>query len=320
VRAAHHGRERRGLAPALDPRHPIGGGALHGHRLALVAPRRRIGEAHGGHGASDGMERAAPPAHPWIVVQALQRLRGQVLQARAAVDQECLHEDRAQPLVGAGLAVAPALKPRVHGAEGAADRLAAEYPLSEREAVEGAELVERGEAAEQVAVGGDVGPDGLVQPTWPRPLEGVPVLPDQPNPRLPRPAPVGGALLRAPGQHEPDRVQRRAAVKCGVGPMQGKPRSVERRQQAADGGPPRQRRIVAPPSAKMPSQGRQRLLFVRRQCRAAVEAGNIEDRRRRAHAWPAGSTPASMATRQSWICAMPRASLSASSRPERWMY
>ena len=105
----------------------------------------------------------------------------------------------------------------------------------------------------------------------------------------------------------------------GIGPVQGNTRSVERRRQAAERSP-RQRRIVAAPAAKMPSQGRQRLLLVRRQRRAAVEAGNIEERRRRAHAWPAGSAPASMATRQSWICAMPRASLSASSRPERWMY
>ena len=76
--------------------------------------------------------------------------------------------------------------------------------------------------------------------------------------------------------------------------------------------PLRQCPVVAAPAAKLPAQGRQRLPLGWRERWAAVEAGDVDKRRRRGHAWPAGSAPASMATRQSWICAMPRASLPAS--------
>src|SRR4051812_34444318 len=77
------------------------------------------------------------------------------------------------------------------------------------------------------------------------------------------------------------------------------------------------RGIVAPTSPELPSQRCQCLPLASGQHGGAVERDDLEERRRHAHAHPAGSAAASMAMRQSWICAMPCASLPASSRPER---
>src|SRR3954447_6265932 len=66
--------------------------------------------------------------------------------------------------------------------------------------------MKRIEAAEEIAVGGDIGPYGLVHPARPGPAESGAVLTDQPHPFLLGPPPVSGALLRAPAQHQSDRI------------------------------------------------------------------------------------------------------------------
>jgi hypothetical protein len=189
-----------------------------------------------------------------------------------------LRGEGADEQVGACGAIAPALQFTRDTFLGVVYGLAAEHSPSEREAIETAETMKRVEAAQQVAVSGDVRAHGLIDPVRPRSCEGMPVRPDQPHPCLLRPAPESGTLLRAPGQHETGCIQRRTAVERGIGPVQGKLRGVERHQEAPDDVPLRQCLVVAAPATELPSQGCQRLPLVARQHWDAVEAGNVEER------------------------------------------
>src|SRR3954467_14098914 len=279
-----------------------------------------MGETQPSDRTVDGMELPPARAQARVTVQTLQRLVGQVLQARTAVDQQQLGGDRAHPLVGARRAVAPSLQLGKDALLGEFHGRAADYAPGEGKAVEAAETMKRIEAAEEIAVGGDIGPYGLVHPARPGPAESGAVLTDQPHPFLLGPPPVGGALLRAPAQHQSDRILGRTTVERGVTTVaQREPRRVQRCKQASDRAPLRPRGIVAPTSPELPSQRRQCLPLASGQHGGAVERDDVEEWRR-AHARPAGSAAASMAMRQLWICAMPCASLPASSRPERWTY
>src|SRR3954471_202986 len=113
--------------------------------------------------------------------------------------------------------------------------------------------MKRIDPAEEIAVGGDIGPYGLVHPARPGPAESGAVLTDQPYPFLLGPPPVGGALLRAPAQHQSNRILGRPTVERSVTTVaQREPRRVQRCEQASDRAPLRRRGIVAPTAPERP--------------------------------------------------------------------
>src|SRR6266700_4111397 len=95
---------------------------------------------------------------------------------------------------------------------GVVNRVPSEDAPGHRQLVDVAELVEGGEAAEQVGVGGDVGPDRAVDPARPGPFELRCAGADQPSPVLIRPPPEGAVVLGAAQQHQADRIGDRALV------------------------------------------------------------------------------------------------------------
>src|SRR3954467_8818953 len=98
--------------------------------------------------------------------------------------------------------------------------------------------MKRIEAAEEIAAGGDIGPYGLVHPARPGPAESGAGLTDQPHPFLLAPPPAGGALLRAPAQHQSNRLLGRTTVERAVTTVaQREPRRVQRCKQASDRAP-----------------------------------------------------------------------------------
>lgn len=117
-----------GGVPAFDPGGPGLGGALDRGRAAVLGQGRRVAVAERGDGSLYAVQGAGVPACPrGVIPQVGEGVRGQVLQQRAAVEQERLAEHGGQPLVLAATdAVAPPPEDVCDLLDGAVDRFLAE--------------------------------------------------------------------------------------------------------------------------------------------------------------------------------------------------
>ncbi len=330
------GRERGRAVPALHLRLPGRRASARPRRVTARQPLRRVAEAQLGDGPLHGVQRVAPRGgQEALAAGPLEQLGAQVLQVRAAVQEEHLAGDHRQQLVVvAAEPVAPPGQHRADAADLAVDPVAPEDAPGQGEAAEAAEPVEGSEAAEQEGVRGQVRAHGIVGPAGGRLAEPVLVPAQQPGPLLIGPRPVGPARLGAPQQHHRCRVQHRPAPVRRQRRLQRRGtsssgRSRRRTCRHRPGGRvvPGQPAQVAGPSSTMASFSAP---GARARCRSGAgstghrqgpgkpgAAGRGGDGHRAASA---PSPPVRAWTRQAWMCCMPRLSLSASSRPDRWIY
>ena len=268
-----------------------------------------------------------------------QGLGGQVLQPRAAVEQQHLADHRCQRSRGRGDTPSRPAPSRTCSTPASTGSL----PNTRRARVgrvEAAEPVEGGEPAEQVGVGEQVGAGAGA---------------DLPGPRLPELAPCW--RRSGPTQSCVDQPQKARAELAAAHAAPARPRRARTAAGGASSGAqcraarascerprpagrsaatarvsrqvvvaPRRRSIPPSPAAPRLGLGQQSASVDsgsgRRPCPERVAAALVIGRwrvtghRRRRLRSPAR---VSISTRQAWICSMPRLSLSARSRPDRWM-
>ena len=298
-------------------------------------PLRRIAEPQVRDGPLHGVQRVAlRGGQEALAADPLEQPGAQVLQVRAAVEEEHLAGDHRQQLVVvAAEPVAPSGQHRADPADLAVHAVAPEDAPGQGKAAEAAEPAEGGEAAEQEGVRGQVRAHGVVRPARGGLAEPVLVLAQEPGPLLLGPCPVGPAGLGAPQQHHRGRVQHRPAPVRGQRALQRCGRVVERPQQAPD-------LLPAPGGRVVPGQAAQvagpelddRVLLRRPEQRRRVVAGRVDRPLPRAgeSGRPAAegdghrdaSVPSPLVrawTRRAWMCCMPWLSFPASSRPDRWI-
>ena len=276
-------------------------------------------------------------SHRGIGAQPGQRLAGQVLQPRAAVKQQHVADHGCQVSFGATM-IAPAGENVADLPDGIINRVFAEHARGQRLAVEAPNAVERGEPAQQVGVGEQVRACAGAHLPRPRLPELASAGPDQVGPVLRGPRPVRQAQLGAPCQDKSGRVPGEPALVAGIWmPVQRGPGVVERPHQLPDRPPGRRAQVAvsAPeqiqpesPQAGHLGHGELALPGVAFQVNGpwpGRRTGRAGDSRRRcpghAQRSPAGCSPrrASVSTRHAWMWSMDLLSLSARSRPDRWI-
>jgi hypothetical protein len=218
-------------------------GAAGGPGRTPVGPSRwRIAEPKLGHRALHGVYGVQPgPAEQPLLADPVEQIGAHVLQVRAAVGQHQLRDGhRQQGVLGAAELIAPAGQYLAEPGEPDVDQVAAEHPPARHQPLEAAEAVELAEPAEQERVRGKVGPHLVTDPARrARPeldLRG----PEQIDPVVGGPVPVGAAAgLRAAGQQPGNDVQHRAAPMRGRRRIQPGVDRVQRPKQSGDGPPAR---------------------------------------------------------------------------------
>ena len=339
VDASGDGRQGRCRVPALDPASPgVRCSRDHGRPVTVLRRGRRFRVPEGRQGPVDAVQVSGEvPSHRGIGAQPGQRLAGQVLQPRAAVEQQHV-ADHGRQLSFAAAMVAPAGENVADLPDGIVNRVFAEHARGQRLAVEAPDAVERGEPARQVGVGEQIRACAGAHLPRPRLPELAGARPDQVGPVLRGPRQVRPAQLGAPCQHEGGRVPGEPPLMAGIRvPVQRGPGIVERLHQLPDRPPGRRAQVaVSAPEQFQPEStqavqlghGEQALPGAAFQVNGpwpGRRAGRADGSRRRcpghAQRSPAGCPPrrASVSTRQSWMCCMPWLSLSARSRPDRWI-
>jgi len=208
------------------------------------------------------------------------------------------------------------------------------------QSVEGPELLEAVETPDQVSEGDDEGTDGGLGGERPLSEEGLGALTKEPGPLVAAPGPPRPPKHPAVLEHQPDGVQASSAMTNVISVMKGGPDGIERLSEAGKlpPGPSRAARdtslraVAAQPLG--PDGLKRRVLHVAQRAGAVVDCPRLDGHPLPsarlcaggdgngdgAHFWPAVvSSPDRRLMRQAWISAIPRLSLSESSRPERWM-
>ena len=192
--------------------------------------------------------------------------------------------------------------------------------------------VEGGEPGQQIGMGEQIGT--CLHADLPR--ESLPQLlrTQQISPLAGRPRPEVSAQLAAVVQHDRGGVAGEPPLKHSVGmPVQNRQRLVQRRGQPQNRLPAWVITIPIEPQ-QVETEAVQRIGFVPGQPVAPPETVDVQRpcpgrccgrpdgrRTRSGHGRPVSCSPrrVSISTRQAWIWSMPRASLSAKSRPDRWI-
>lgn len=236
-------------------------------------------------------------------------------------------------MTGAAL-VAPVAEDREDLSDCVVDRGLAEDPVGKGGPLEASDLLERGEAAEEIGEGDHKRACVRADLTAPPTSELSPGPVDQVGPVLVRPAPVAAAELAAADQDQASRVAGEPSLVAGAWrPLEAVPGVGQRLDESLWGCLRRQSQ--APDLLDL-----QAAEHVRLGCGhqgSPVVTGQVERPR------PAGNRPpalggglggprchwpftppgwparVSMSMRREWICCMPRFSFSARSRPDRWM-
>ena len=317
--------DRRGVVPAFDRLRPARGGAGDGDGpLPVSRCRWWTGVSERGQSPVNTMQVAAVemPFDRRVGAQPLQRRGGELVQHRAAVEQQQRADHRLQ-IRGT---ISPSAEHRANGLDCLLDGISTEHSLRQRLPRERPDLIECGEPGEQIGVGEEIG--ACLHADLPR--ETLPQLlwAQQLGPLLCRPGPEVAPQLTAAVQDDRGGVAGEPALEHGVGmPVQHGQRLVQWCGQS-------QNRLPLPVFAvpvepqQVETESLQRIALVLRQPFLATETIQpqrplpsrfrclpIHDRRRR----PVSCSPrrVSISTRQAWMWSMPRASLSASSRPDR---
>ena len=328
--------DRGGRVPPLDPFDPFLRCAFDGGRPGGVFRRgRRRGVPERCQGPVDAVDVFGPTgAHGGIGPQLRQRLIRQVFQQRAVVEQQHLADDCGQHRAAAP--VTPAGQHVLDLPHGVIDLFPAEDPPCQRLAVEAPDRAEGGELAGQAGISDQVGPRvgaDLARVALPQLLIADA---DQAGPVLGCPVPVGALQLAAPHEDQPCRVAGEPPLVTRVRmPVQRIPGRVERPEQPADRLPGLRAGIAAVAPQQTRAQGPQPVEFGRGEFSLPPAAAHVnrpgpgrsrrrrrDDRRRlggHRAAWPAVSMRVSASTRQAWMWSIDLLSLSARSRPDRWI-
>jgi hypothetical protein len=138
VVVANLGRQCGGGVPAFEPFGPRTGGALDRGHPPAVRRRRRGAVAEGGRCPLDPVQSAEIPlGHVRVLPDPVERFGGQIVQHRAAVEQERLTQDRRDPGVDILLdLIAPATKHMRHLLLRVVDAIFAEHAPGQRQALE----------------------------------------------------------------------------------------------------------------------------------------------------------------------------------------
>jgi hypothetical protein len=268
-------------------------------------------------------------------------LGGQVLQARAAIDQQGLGEDPGQS-VAAVLAVLAAISPAVRDhcdfAHRRLEGLGAEHELGQIEPVEVPQLLEIGEAAEKLAQRDqERACCGICRQVLCRAKRGA-ASGAQTCPVPGRPTPPGTVQRAAIGQHNRHRLRPGPAMMDFTVVGKGTKGLVKGINQAGQNPPLHggsARNTAGPLTAKGPQiKGRQSGSLLIQKLRTAIAAvqngqlrpacpGDLPCGRRpelcRDHSGLL-SVPVSISTRQACRCYIEAFSRADSSRPDRWMW
>lgn len=257
---------------------------------------------------------------------------------RAPVEEKQLADDhRQQRVVVPPQLIAPGREDGADAGDLAGHQAASEDPPGQGESLEAAESVEFVEGAQQVCVRGEIGADLVVDPARGVLVELGLVAAEQMDPLLRGPSPKGSASLRATCQQHSDHVEHRASTVRGRWRVQSGVDRLQRDQQTVDHPPADSGRIVVLEPAQIPhpefahchrlgGPDLDSSVVVVRDDRPGPAFGPVlsgQGQARCVHratsvAVPFGEVSASI--RHAWMCFIPRASLSARSRPDRWMY
>ena len=328
--------DRGGGVPPLDPFGPFLRRALDGGRPGGVfrcGRRRSVPERC--QGPVDAVDVFGPVgSHGGVGPELRQRFIRQVFQQRAAVEQQHLADDRGQHRAVAP--VAPAGQHVLDLPHGVIDRFPPEDPPGQRLAVEAPDSVESRDAADKAGVSDQVGPcvgADLARVALPQLLVADS---DQPGPVLVCPVPVSPLQFAAPHEDHPRRVAGKPPLVASVRmPVQCFPGRVERPEHPADRLPGLRAGIVASAPQQARAQSAQPVKLGCGEFPLPPEAGHVhgprpgrirrpcqDDRRRlggHRASWPAVSMRVRASTRHAWIWSIDLLSLSARSRPDRWI-
>jgi hypothetical protein len=325
--------------PALDPACPgVRCSRDHGRPVTVLRRGWRFRVTESGHGPVDAVQVPGEVlSHRGISAQPGQRLAGQVLQPRAAVEQQHVADHGRQVSFAAAM-VAPAGEHVADLPDGIVNRVFAEHARGQRLAVEAPDAVERGKSAQQVGVGEQIRACAGAHLPRPRLPELTGAGPDQVGPVLRGPRQVRPAQLGAPSQHERGRVPGEPPLMAGIWmPVQRGPGVVEGLRQLPDRPPGRRAQVAVsapeqfqPENAQAVHLGHGELALPGAAFQVngpwpGRRAGRAGGSRRRcpghAQRSPAGWSPrrASVSTRQAWMWSMDLLSFSARSRPDRWI-
>jgi len=346
-------RQRRGGVPAFDPVCPGRLGAFDDRRMVVARTHRRLAVPDRRDRPLQRIQHAAlMPGRGRVRPQGGERLRGQVLQPRTAVEQQRLAEHPTQPVLGV---LRPAIPPLVQDVRGLPQRILhrvlPEDQVGQVEPVERAQVVEVGEVAEQVTQGDQERPDRRLGRQRLSGRELLRAGTTQLRPVPARPPPPGPARPRAVLQDDRRRMPPGAAEPRVLAVMQGGPGSIQRLDQAGQhrplgSGPSRdpvravaaqsgraergdrgdlaihQPRPAIPGHRLNPNdlRGDLTVLTGRIRSRSRSHARSGVHRRPVAGSLVSASSSVSISTRQAWICVIEEASFADNSRPDRWMY
>ena len=208
------GGQRRGGVPPLDPPGPRGIGSLDARRVVVAGAHRRVAVAERGDHTLQRVKRrlVLAAAGRGVGMQPGERPVSQVGQAGTAVDQQRLAENAGQLVLPVAdlAAVTPAVQHRGRLVQCRPDALGAEDELGQVQAVEHAQVLEIGEAAEQPGQRDQERPHGRLR----RQRLAVQEFLRCGRARQPGPVPAGPGPVRLPGvravlQDDPGRVRRR---------------------------------------------------------------------------------------------------------------
>ena len=322
--------------PPLDPFGPFLRRALDGSRSGGVfRRRRRRGVPEGRQGPVDAVHVSGPVgSHGGLGPQPDQRLVRQVFQQRAAVEQQHLADGGGQHRAVA--LVAPAGQHVLDLPHGVIDQFPAEDPPCQRLPVEAPDRVEGGELADQAGVGDQVGPRVGADLAWMALPQLLVADADQAGPVPGWPVPVGPLQLAASHEDQPRRVAGEPPLVARVRmPVQRLPGRIERPEQPADRLPGLRAGIAAVAPQQARAQGPQPVELGCGEFPLPPAAAHVhgpgpgrgrrprrDDRwRQGGHrpSWPAVSMRVSASTRQAWMWSIDWLSLSARSRPDRWI-
>ena len=338
---ANLGGQRRGVIPTLHVSRPLPRGSLDDGNARVSCAHGRIAETQRRDGLLDREQSAG--LQSWrvrVVPLFAEHLGAQILQQRTAVVQQQLTQHRGHQVAAART---DPVTPPGEGVDDLMHRVIdgflAEDLVGQLNTVEGSEPMQRVDAGQQIAEGEDVRPDRAGSPARFGGLEPFGGGPEQVQPLLARPPPVGRLHLGAAQQYHRDRVIGSAPMPPSVRLPQRISRIVQRPQQPGDRMPPQRVTAAVVSPTQIRSQASQRILFRRAERPGPVVTLDVDRpqpgrgdlvamwcgacRWAGCHDCPPADACApdavSMSIRHAWICSIPRASLSARSRPDRWM-
>ena len=277
---------------------------------------------------------------PGRAAEVIEERGGQIVQTRAAIEQEHLAQDPGEGPARLRIEIAPADEHAGHAGHGVGDARGAKHLLGQGHALVVPEGPQVGQAAQEIGQRDQVMPDLAIDPGGMHSTEGALRRAEDAHPRPHRPRPVGRALMRTVAQNGRHGGIRTAALALTLADHQ-RAGLGQRADQTGQSPPGRLLPVEAGPGAHAVTEAGERAPLRRRQLRGSIVARHVDRplpgglrsaghylcRRHPCgwehcggpHAWPP-TRSASAARRHVWTCAMLVVNFAARSRPDKWMY